>query len=142
MTSVLLITLYTDVFCFVNILGMMGKTCPFRTDDAFSTDCTDNGMYCNAATNLCDCDSDNGWYYDGITCSQGNNNSPTDGPEHIARVFVSHTFTCLLLLNILANILLVRKQAKCARIQIQFIKMSSHFFNYLTDVRGINQSQK
>ena len=74
---------------------MIGKTCPYSPDDAFSTDCTDVGMYCNAA-NLCDCDIGNGWIYDGITCSQGNNNSSTADPEHIARVFVSHTFTCLL----------------------------------------------
>ena len=75
---------------------MIGKTCPYSPDDAFSTDCTDVGMYCNAATNLCDCDSGNGWIYDGITCSQGNINSFTADPEHIATVFVSHTFTYLL----------------------------------------------
>ena len=72
-----------SVFCFVNILEMVGKICPYTPDDAFSTDCTDVGMFCNAATNLCDCDSGNGWYYDGTTCSQGNKNYTIDNPDHM-----------------------------------------------------------
>lgn len=61
------------MICVINILGMVGKTCPYRTDDALSTDCTDVGLFCNDVTNVCECDSSHGWYHDGITCIQGSN---------------------------------------------------------------------
>ena len=64
--------IFGSVTClhFVYILEF-GMICPYSPGDPHSADCTGIGMMCNHDTNLCDCDTTNGWHYNGITCSQG-----------------------------------------------------------------------
>lgn len=62
---------------FVYILEF-GMICPHVPGDPHSADCTGIGMVCNDDTNLCDCDTINGWHYNGITCSQGRKSYTTE----------------------------------------------------------------